>query len=67
MSGVDDKCRQRTAEAIVDTLGKLDTMDGTKQIEVSGITPLMHNGETVEQWHVILLRYNPHAIEIRWN
>ena len=65
MSGFDDKCRQRMAEAVVDTLRKLDTMDCTEQIEVSGIAPLMHNGETIEQWHVILLRYNPHAIEIR--
>ncbi len=50
----------------MDTLRKLDTMDRTEQIEVSGIAPLMHNVETIEQWHVILLRYNPHAIEIRW-
>src|SRR3954469_18599832 len=45
MSGVDQKCRQRPAKAIVDTLGKLDPVVGAEQVEVSRVVPLMHDGK----------------------
>ena len=66
MSGVDHKCRQRPAKAIVDTLGKLDPVVGAEQVEVSRVVPLMHDGKAIEQRpQAALGRGLPGAVEHR--
>ena len=35
MGGIDDEFRQRTAEAVMDALGKFETMRSAEQVEVS--------------------------------
>src|SRR3954454_16703536 len=65
VSGVDYQSRERTAEAVVDARGKLHTVERGEQVEVSGVVPLMHDGEAIEQRHVVLLRDHPHVIQIR--
>ena len=39
--------------------------DGAEQVEISLIVPLTHDGETIEQRNVVLLRHHAHIIQIR--
>ena len=56
--------RQRAAEAIMNPLGKLNAWRCAEQIEVSMIVPLAHDSKSVEQRNIMILRHDPHIIEI---
>ena len=47
----------------MDALGQLETVRRAEQIEISVLVPLTHDGETVEQRNVVLLRHHAHVIE----
>ena len=36
-----------------------------EQVEISGVIPVTHDGEPVEQRNVVLLRHHPHIIQVR--
>src|ERR1700731_777590 len=64
VSGVEDKFRERTADTIMNALRKLDAVRRAKKVEISGVVPLTHDGETVEQRDVVLLCDQAHIIQI---
>ena len=61
---VDDELRQSAAKTIVHALGKIEAMRRAEQVKVSRVIPLTHDGETVEQRNVVLLRHHAHIIQV---
>ena len=64
MSRFDDKLRQCPAKAIVDTLRKVDAVRCAEQVEIPLVVPVAHDGETVEQRNIVLLRHHAHVIQV---
>ena len=42
--------------------GHVGAMNGTEQVEISGVVPMTHNAEPVEQRNIMLLRHHAHII-----
>src|SRR5690606_42055660 len=61
---IDHEFRQCAAETGVNLLGQVDTMRGAEQVKISGVAPLLHNREPVEQRNVVLLRHHLDIVEI---
>ena len=42
--------------------GHVGAMKGTEQVEISGVVPVTHDGEPVEQRHLVLLGHHAQII-----
>src|SRR5579883_373477 len=56
MRRVEDEIRQRAADAVMHALCKLGAMHGAEKIEIPLLIPLTHDGESIEQRNIVLLR-----------
>ena len=50
------------AKAIMDAFGEIKAVRCAEQVKISGVIPLTHDGEPVEQRNIVLLRHHPHTI-----
>ena len=42
--------------------GHVGAMNGTEQVEISGVVPVTHDTKAVEQRNIMLLRHHAHII-----
>src|SRR5438552_14249860 len=64
MGRVDHEFRQRAAEAAMNTFGQFRAMRGAEQVEISGVVPVQHAGDPVEQRHSVPLRHYADSIQV---
>ena len=48
----------------MNTFGQFRAMRGAEQVKISGVVPVPHDGEPVEQRHIVLLRHDANTIQV---